>query len=75
MTTVSSVSALPSGISPPLAVDVRNNHGGLLIIVASVAVFCILGSLVIRSFSLNRSTLVQKDECAFLAAVVCLKSS
>ena len=68
-------SPVPSGLSPPLTVDIEINHNGVITVIASFSLFLVLGSLGIRVYSAYNRRVRQLDDLTFAATVVCLSVS
>lgn len=61
---------LPSGVSPPLTTDNDDNHGGLVVIMASLALVLVLASLAARIYSASQRHIFQRDDLLFGILVV-----
>ncbi|CAG8919576.1 unnamed protein product [Penicillium salamii] len=66
---------VPSGLTPPLTANNETNHNGVITIIASFALFIVLGSLGIRVYSAYSRRVQQLDDLSFAATVVCLGAS
>ncbi|KAJ5377157.1 uncharacterized protein N7496_004566 [Penicillium cataractarum] len=62
---MASATPLPSGVSPPLTTDNDNNHGGLVVIMTSLALVLVLASLAARSYSAAQRHIFQRDDLLF----------
>ncbi|KAJ5425015.1 hypothetical protein N7465_000085 [Penicillium sp. CMV-2018d] len=63
-------SPVPPGMTPPLTVDNKINHNGVITVIASFSLFLILGSLGIRVYSAYSRRVRQLDDLIFAAPVV-----
>lgn len=62
-------------MTPPLTVDTKTNHNGVIIVIPSFSLFLILGSLGIRVHSAYSRRARQLDDVTFATTVVCLSVS
>lgn len=69
MSATPKATALPSGISPPLAVDNDNDHGGLVIIFTSISLFLTFWALGMRIVTAPKRQGILRHEL-FIATLV-----
>jgi hypothetical protein len=67
---MASATPLPSGVNPPLTTDNDDNHGGLVVIMTSLALVLVLASLAARIFSAVQRHIFQRDDLLFGILVV-----
>lgn len=72
---MAAVSPVPSGLTPPLTVNNETNHNGFITVIASFALFLVLGSIGIRVYSAYSRRIQQLDDLTFAATVVCVSAS
>lgn len=67
---MASATPLPSGVSAPLTTDNDDNHGGLVVIMTSLALVLVLASLAARIYSAVQRHIFQRDDLLFGILVV-----
>lgn len=67
---MTTVTALPSGVSRPPTVNRKDNHGGLIVVITAFCLVLVLSSLAARTFSSYKRRMIQKDDYGFIAVVV-----
>lgn len=67
---VMEILSVPSGLTPPLTVNNGTNHNGVITIIASFALFMVIGSLGIRVYSAYSRRVKQLDDLTFATTVV-----
>ncbi|KAJ5781302.1 hypothetical protein N7457_006462 [Penicillium paradoxum] len=67
---MATLSPVPSGLIPPLTVDNDLNHNGVITVIASFALFLVVGSLGIRVYSAYNRRVYQLDDATFAATVI-----
>ncbi|KAJ5189995.1 hypothetical protein N7491_007964, partial [Penicillium cf. griseofulvum] len=72
LSAIKTPSSAQSGLTPPLTVNTELNHNGVITFIASVSLFLILGSLVIRVYSARSRKSRQLDDLTFAATILAL---